>query len=167
VTGKPVAGRTGFTYANSRPQVWFEKGSVWQVALPDRKPNPIEAPTPHFNKLEMLMFSDGKTFSSFELNQVSKVSLSKTNFFSNINVNELNTSDELNKELLKDFFASEPFKIDGQFSAMVTGELIVTVSTDNGEEKFEFDLYNDRIIGDKHGNYYYTDTNIYSIMLTI
>lgn len=167
VTGKPVAGRTGFTYANSRPQVWFEKGSVWQVALPDRKPDPIEAPTPHFSKLDMLLFSNGKTFLSIELSQVTKVSLTKTSLFSSPNVRQVNTPDELNKELLKDFFASEPFEIDGQFSAMKTGELIVAVTTDKGEEKYEFDLYNDRLVGDKYGNYYYSNTNIYSIMLTI
>lgn len=167
VTGKPVAGRTGYTYSNSKPRVWFEKGSVWQVALPDRKPAPINAPTPHFTKLKTLMFSDGNTFSSIDLDSISKVSLSKTNLFTNISVNRTNTPNELNKELLKDFFASEPFTIDGELSAMITGELIVTISTNKGDKNFEFDLYNDRIIGDKHGNYYYTNSNIYSIMLTI
>ena len=165
--GKPVAGRTGFTYSSNEPRVWFEKGSVWQVATPDRRPTPINSPTPHFVKLNVMVFNDGKKFKTIDLSQILEVTISKNFINQNINTRRLNIDNELCKDLLKDFFASEPFTIDGQFSAMKTGQLIIKVNFENEEQLFIFDLYNDRIIGDQFGNYYYTNPNIYSIMHTI
>lgn len=167
IIGRPVAGRTGFTYSNNRPQVWFENGSVWQVATPDRRPTPINAPTPHFNKLDMLLLSDGKSMIKIELNQIVDVRISKLFIQTNVLTRQLNINNELNKALLKDFFASEPFSIDGQFSAMKTGKVEIVVKINSGEETLLFDLYNDRIIGDQFGNYYYVNSNINSVMQSI
>lgn len=167
IIGRPVAGRTGFTYSNNRPQVWFENGSVWQVATPDRRPTPINAPTPHFNKLDMLLLSDGKSMIQIEFNQIVDVKISKYFIQPNVLNRQLNINNELNKALLKDFFASEPFTIDGQFSAMKTGKVEIVLKINENEETLLFDLYNDRIIGDQFGNYYYVNSNISSIMQSI
>ena len=164
---RPVAGRTGFTYTNNKPQIWFEKGSVWQVATPDRRPTPINAPTPHFNKLDMLLFSDGKNMRKVELSQIVDVKISRFFIQPNVSSRQFNIDNELSKSLLKDFFASDPFTIDGQFSALKTGNLSVVVKTNGDEVTFLFDLYNDRIIGDQFGNYYYVNPNVISLMQSI
>jgi hypothetical protein len=165
--GKPVAGRTGFTYSTNEPKVWFEKGSVWQVATPDRRPTAINSPTPHFTKLNMLIFNDGKVFKTIELNQITEVKISRNFINPTLSVRQLNIEKDLSNDLLKDFFASEPFTIDGQFSAMKTGQLSVTINSENEQQTFIFDLYNDRLIGDQFGNYYYTNPTIHSLMKTI
>lgn len=168
VIGKPVAGRTGFTYSNNRRRIWFENGSVWQVALPDRRPTPIDSPTPHFTKLNMLKFSNGKEFIEINEDNIKQVSFSKNSFYTaGINVTQFNSDIEINKSMLKSFFASEPFEIDGELSAIITGNLTIVVGDSKGESTFQFDIYNDRLIGDKFGNYYYSDSLIYSIMQNI
>ncbi|WP_199119604.1 hypothetical protein [Pedobacter sp. ASV28] len=165
--GKPVAGRTGFTYSSNEPRVWFENGSVWQVATPDRRPTPINAPTPHFTKLKMITFNDGNVFKIITADQVEEVRISRNFINSNVGIRQLNVDNKLNKGILKDFFASEPFTIDGQFSAMKTGQVSVKVKFEKEIKTFVFDLYNDRIIGDQFGNYYYTNPNIYALIHTI
>jgi hypothetical protein len=42
-----------------RAGTWWEKGYVWQVATPNNKPAPIEAPTPHLDRTEMATFIVG------------------------------------------------------------------------------------------------------------
>jgi hypothetical protein len=45
--GRAVRAGTGFLYCSSE-KIWWENGSQWQVGTPTHKPDPIAAPSPHF-----------------------------------------------------------------------------------------------------------------------
>ena len=53
--GRAVRAGTGFLYSNAK-ETWWENGSVWQVATPANKPNPIPAPSPHSIMADPLKF---------------------------------------------------------------------------------------------------------------
>lgn len=150
--GKPVAGRTGFTYSNSNGKIWFEKGSVWQVATPDLEPTPIEAPTPHFTKKSKIELSDGKKVFEVSKTQVKSISISK-----NLGVNSraIELDKEIYNEFSLDFFSSGIFSAEGNISAKITAELKMTVEIDGNELDFSFSVLNNRILADKFNNFYY------------
>lgn len=56
--GRAVRARTGFMYSNNQ-DLWFENGSVWQVATPESRPIPISAPSPHLRATEAVRFKVG------------------------------------------------------------------------------------------------------------
>lgn len=166
IIGKPVAGRTGFTYSNNQGKIWFENGSVWQVATPSQRPTPINAPTPHYTKNKILEFSDGKVFKIIELDKITEFQVER--FFIGNHSQPINLikDNEINQNLLMDFFSSEPFQIDGSLFALLTGKLTIKVISDEIIEVYHFDVYNDKIVADKYGNYYYCNHNIQLLMRT-
>lgn len=151
--GRPVAGRTGFTYSNNRPQVWFENGSVWQVATPDRRPTPIEAPTPHFTKSTQIIFSNGKSMEQLNENEILEVKIKKFELTEIVRTQQMGFTAEFSKSIVKELFIAEPFKIDGTLLAIKTHT--ISIKTKSRDTPYLFDVYNQRLIGDKFGNYYY------------
>ncbi len=74
--GRAVRAGTGFLYSNAK-ETWWENGSVWQVATPNNKPNPISAPSPHSIMVDTLVFEvngqevDATGVDSIEMHSVS------------------------------------------------------------------------------------------------
>lgn len=164
ITGKPVAARTGFTYSNSNGKIWFENGSVWQVATPTGRPTPIEAPTPHFQKADKLKLFTGKHFEYIEPNVISNIKIEKTLILArSINI-ELDQQIMENKQALFDFFSSDPFRIEGELFAFKTAKITFDVALEERKQKLNFVLYNNRIIADEFNNYYYTNPIIQSLL---
>jgi hypothetical protein len=152
ITGHPVAGRTGFTYCGSNG-ISFEANSVWQVATPDRKPTPIAAPTPHFTKATQIIFSNGKSMEQINQDEIVEIKIEKFDIKETARTQQTGFSVEISKSIVKELFGAEPFKIDGDLLAIKTHTLAIKTKSKN--TPYLFDVYNDRLIGDKFGNYYY------------
>ena len=158
VTKHPVAARTGFTYTNNQ-RLWFENGSVWQVATPDHKPAPIAAPTPHFTKINKLKLYSGNTLLNITEDQIMEIKIEKTNAVIAKRGNQETVIEQaISSKIIKDLFASEPFKIEGTLLATKTQQITIKISG-SSENILVFDVYNNRIIADKFANYYYISEN--------
>ena len=154
----PIAARTGFTYSNSQ-KLWFENASVWQVATPDHKPAPIAAPTPHFTQLTQLKLYSGKTLLDIKENQIVEIKIEKINSSGIAERNqETVIAQEVSGKIIKTLFASEPFKIEGDLLPLKTHTITIKTIV-SSENILMFDVYNNRIIADKFGNYYYVSEN--------
>lgn len=161
-TGHPVAGRTGFVYSNNQ-NIWFENGSVWQVATPDRKPDPIASPTPHFTSPAAIILNKDKKQITLKDEDVIELKVIKTAI---TNVDQQQNTvfpKDISKAVTKDLFGSTPFKIGGELMAVVTHKVYLKLKTDK-EFVLEFNIYNNRLIGDGEGNYYFMLDNSLSLI---
>lgn len=163
--GHPCQGRTGFTYCGSQG-ISFENNSVWQVATPTSRPNPINAPTPHFNYNDLNMFLeiDG-TIEDVSYTNIKSIKLTKVGYLGVRSIKDLEVNTTDLPEISNLIFASQPFKIDGVPLAELTGVIEVEFMLGKSSEKRVFDLYNDRIIIDrKTGQNYYVNPALINFM---
>lgn len=149
VIGKPVAGRTGFLYSTSQ-KLWFEDGSVWQVATPETRPNPIEPPTPHFSEDSLDNFaldSDGARISPAS---VKSISITAAAAGPSLTSRTVRINNDAFPALFASLFGSEPLQLPGAPSALVTLQVeIVFDLADGHEERRSIKVFNDRLAVDQ------------------
>lgn len=137
--GRAVRGRTGFTYTNGK-KIWFEKGSVWQVATPANKPDPIPAPSPHFTGIEPM--------------KIGKAELAKSDI-KQVKITMVNTAGKALQplvlrgadasEILTSLINSVPLAMDGvHISGFITAQIEVSLKG-KGASTWKFSIYNDRL----------------------
>ena len=148
---KPVQARTGFTYC-SGGKITYEPGSVWQVATPTVRPNPIEAPSAHFdmNLIFTTLDSQGSHLAS-TIDQVTSL-----NILTAGRIPVISASGDGAADLLSMIELSNPAKPGGVVGAVITGIIEVDLVIQGQTIRKVFNLYNDRIaeLADEPGTYY-------------
>jgi len=138
--GRAVRARTGFTYNNGK-KMWFENGSVWQVATPGNKPNPIAAPTPHFRNADTMKIGD------MEISEDTVESISiKAARGPAAAVTPFTLAERESGVMLTSLLDRTPMNLDVGVMGFVTAQLEVVLKTG---ENITFDIYNDRIAVEK------------------
>ena len=157
--GRPVGGRTGFLYSNNQ-RLWFENGSVWQVATPDTRPNPIEAPTPHFSELPVESFLSEEKGSAIGVPDIKTIVITIPGHPQPLKTTT--ASQDVHPAIISALFASEPYTVPGAPAAMITATAEITFKHPNGgEEKRIFNVYNGRLTIDQtSGLAYYASPNL-------
>lgn len=135
--GRAVRGRTGFTYTNGKT-IWFEKGSVWQVATPGNKPTPIAAPSPHFIGAATNVIG-GNDITADNVTELKVTTAARGSGKTDVT---LKLDGQLASDVLASLFDGVPMNLDVGVMGFVTARLEVAFAS--GETKF-FDIYNDRL----------------------
>ncbi|MFN5861095.1 MAG: hypothetical protein ACK451_03760, partial [Pseudanabaena sp.] len=77
---RAVQARTGFTYCGNN-SITYEDNSVWQVATPTTRPNPIQAPTPHFvTDLQNINLQEGGRMLNLDISSLVEITFHKASF---------------------------------------------------------------------------------------
>lgn len=148
-TKRQVRARTGLTFCGSGG-ITYEQGSTWQIATPDRRPNPISEPS-FISMLEVPMdmkLSNDEGFEDVPLSAVSQVTVTRINRFrdersTNAHVT-LDESDLTVLLQLVDF--SNPFR-PGMPAAILTSRIDVVFKNERYGRR-QFNVYNDRLLQD-------------------
>lgn len=162
-TGHPVAGRTGFLYSNSKPSMWYEAGSTWQVATPQARPTPINPPSPH--RLEGVKMSGKVTFvegdkqSPVAPSDILSIEVKLLVGSAASERGPIKISENLAMAFMQSMCASEPMKMPGLPLAMKTAQVTLAYKSKSGNSVKEFTIYNDRLAVDKAGVAYYTSSD--------
>ncbi|MBB1287374.1 hypothetical protein HRH25_23560 [Flavisolibacter sp. BT320] len=157
VINAPVAGPTGFVYCGGGPSdLYLEPGSVWQVATPTQRPNPINAPTPFFRDLVMnLNLNFDQQYESIPVEKILNIEYirGKTRDVAPL----FSLAGNSAKDLVNLIQFDTPFNPGGIPAAVITGKLVVTFEHNNKQEQREFNVYNNRLIQDTtHTNTFYS-----------
>lgn len=147
--GRAARARTGFTYNNDR-ETWFENGSVWQVATPDFRPNPIAAPTPHFLEPGELMFqSNQKTLAVTDVTEM-RVQGSGP-LATNMSAKSFRGTEAVT--IVSSLFHPTAMEMNVSVMGFVTARISLLFK---GGDQIDFDVYNDRLAVDQvnHTGYY-------------
>lgn len=143
-TGRPAAGRTGFTYCGN--SITFEGGSVWQVATPDARPTPIKAPTEHLtimSRATTILIPQGGVLRPLEPADIRSVSIRRRGMDGRMGPSSnVSRSDQRYEILLSTLFVYGPARLPGDPTAMMTAT--VTIVTRGGTVTAE--IYNDRLV---------------------
>jgi hypothetical protein len=157
--GRAVRGMTGFLYCNS-DNLWMENGSVWQVATPNNKPNPIPAPSPHFIMANVKFEVGGH---EFEAPDVQEIEIAPQSF----GVRHLpsrTVHGQAAQGVVTQLFRSLPMDMNVQIGAMITAS--IRVKFPQGD--ISFTVYNDRLAVDPktHTGYYISSVQaLYSSLI--
>lgn len=154
ITGHPVAGRTGATGCNGQ-RMFYEVGSVWQVATSDHKPNPI-AP-PHLYTKETaskLQLFDGNIFIDVGKMKIKNITLEQIDTINTPSKNIKPVTKRINAKKTKNLIYPERFTFNGELLAIKTHVITIEVKSKT-KTKYNFSVFNSRIIRDDYGNYYY------------
>ncbi len=140
--GKPVRGNTGWLYSNNRCKIWREKGARWQTAMPDRRPDPIASPTPHFalNPKKKKAF-DGKQAITIEDNR--SMILTKRMRDTSKEFLEIDIPAEFHSLILSEIAQSTEFVLPGDPLAYISH--IIKLQNKKGSA-VELHVYNNRMI---------------------
>jgi hypothetical protein len=136
--GRAVRAGTGFLYNNSE-KTWWENGSVWQVATPTNKPNPIPAPSPQLNVTDPLKFEvNGQEFKAADVDsiEVFLVSLGAQAFAAK------SLRDQAAQSAVASLFLPPALELTAQVSAMRTASITLHFGKYGN---LVFDVYNDRL----------------------
>jgi hypothetical protein len=158
--GRAVRGGTGFLYCNAQ-KLWWENGSVWQVATPTTKPAPIPAPSPHSLVTRNVKFEAGGH--ELEATEAKKVEISLNSFGARDAGKSLRGQGA--QDLVANLFRSDPMEMNVGIAAMITGTLRVTFSK---SRTVEYVVYNDKLAVDRktHTGYYVSSVRSLYDLLT-
>jgi hypothetical protein len=148
VVNVPVAGPTGFIYCGGGyPDLWLEPNSVWQVATPTNKPNPIAAPTPYFQDLIMdIKLTENGQIMTMPLATV--ISVKYTPGKKLETPSTFSMADDKARDLVQLIRFDAPFQPGGIPAAIVTGRLSIIFERDGQRQEREFRIYNNRLLQD-------------------
>lgn len=150
--GRAVQAGTGFLYTNGQT-MWWENGSVWQVATPNSHPAPIAAPSPHPLILKAPKFEVSSK--EFETTEIVELTFSPRDIRFMLLPSKTIKGKEV-KMLAEKLFISHALEMNMSIMGMVTAQL--TVKFKSGES-IDFDIYNDRLAVDtKSKTAYYINT---------
>lgn len=148
---RAVRAPTGFLFCNSK-QIWFEKGTQWQVGTPTHRPTPIPAPSQHFTAQTMWQFeSSGRALTSKD---VSSVAITPAGF-GPMRIKSTSVQGQDAQDLVDRIFRSPPIDLSGVgVTAFATANVAITFADGTGAD---FTIYNDRLaIENRSGTAYYT-----------
>lgn len=146
--GRAVRGGTGFLYCSSKA-LWWENGSVWQVATPNNNPAPIEAPTKHAFATSSARFDVGGVEMDADAVEVLEIRLQE---LGKGDARSFVLRGQAAKSMANYLFASEPMDLEVQVAGMVTAKIVLSF----GGAVLNFTVYNDRLaIGDGNSTSYY------------
>lgn len=141
--GRAVRGGTGFLYCSAQ-QLYWENGSVWQVATPTNKPAPIQAPTPHRILMANLRFEiQGREYGPGDVVQFELEPRAISATPSNAVTKTLHGASA--QAAASNLFRSEPMDMKVGISAMVTAMIRITFAEGSVAE---FVVLNDRLAVD-------------------
>jgi hypothetical protein len=139
--GRAVRAGTGFLYSNDK-QTWWEAGSVWQVATPTNKPNPIPAPTPHLSVQATLLFDVGGN--DLPVTDIRTIEIST--ILGNAKAASPKTATGSGAQnLVASLFLPQALEMSAEVMALLTAQLVLTF-TDGSI--VNFDVFNDRLAVD-------------------
>ena len=142
--GRAVRAGTGFLYSTP-DKMWWENGSVWQVATPSNKPPPIAAPSPHFIGASSMFEINGqdRTFSD-----IGSIEIERCVFDQTVGARKA-LSGEPATAAAGMLFTSPDLDMKGiSNSGLITA--IVKLTFKSGEA-IVFDVYNDRLAVERTG----------------
>lgn len=149
--GRAVRARTGFLYSNVKCEVWFENGSVWQVATPSHRPTAIQAPSEHFLARNIMADKLDSVVPGLELSAVRRVEILRTSPLANtLGVEALEP--ETGDLLLKEIAGASAFELPGAPAAVVTAVIGVSYAENSTsrvsgtDKRVEFAVFNDRLV---------------------
>jgi hypothetical protein len=136
--GRAVRGGTGFLYCNPQ-NLWWENGSVWQVATPANKPTPIPAPSPHNIMADNIRFEiDGEELGAADV--VELVIDIRTYQSRSLSVKTIRGTAAAHAAA--SLFRSLPMDMSMGIGGMITAALRLTFKN---KKSLEFLVYNDRL----------------------
>jgi hypothetical protein len=165
-TGAISMGPTGFLNCGGG-QFSLEANSTWQVVTPGQPlPQPIAAPTPHFN----LTFSDmkiatGKEYENIAVDDVAVVDVLTAD--GSRTIHTLTTTDSI--DLVRVVGFDNPFTIDGVPAAIITARLRIHFATSAAKlvsATREFIVWNDRQLEDAlyRGHFYHAQPGLKNLL---
>lgn len=157
-SGRAVRGGTGFLYCSDH--IYWENGSVWQVATPTTKPVPIQAPSQHGIFLEKMNFEhEGKELDAADVVAI-EVSLQA---LGQGRISSKTLNGQAAKDVVIHLFKSPPMDMTNVFvPAVVTAKVRISFSSNNA---IEFVVYNDRLAVDEKSRTGYYVASIRSLAL--
>lgn len=139
-TNATCLGPTGFLYCSNNG-LYLEANSTWQISSPGHpKPPPIKAPTPHFQIARdkwSLRISDGHMINLGDVQSVE---------FRRGQQSLLLLRDEMARGVLRFVDFASPVQIDGVLGAIVTAEIVITISAQGRPRELKFLVYNNRLL---------------------
>lgn len=161
-SGRAVQAGTGFLFVNDQ-SIWWENGSVWQIATPTNKPSPIEAPSPHYSIMtEQPKFQVGTR--KLDVSEIVEIRIVSKDFgIAAQRSKSLKGTDAL--RAAEKLFISMPLEMNASILGFVTAQIFLTFQSG---DTIEFDVYNDRLAVDqKSATAYYIDTTYRKLIETI
>lgn len=142
-TKTPIRAQTGLTYCGSDRGIFFEPGSVWQVATPDQRPTPIEPPSQHFTVSGVSTVT--LPISSSELLEIAPDEISQVLVEAATGSPTKRSSDpDVTRLLILSAFGGGAFRIPGPPLGMTTAKIAVQVR--GRPDMLRFSVINDRLI---------------------
>ncbi|MGJ7531451.1 hypothetical protein [Variovorax sp. GB1P17] len=139
--GRAVRAGTGFLYSNSA-KTWWENGSVWQVATPVNKPNPIAAPSPHSIVTQALKFDVGGQ--EFEATDIDSIEVTLINLGRGLMPPKSLRGQSAQSAVVSMFLPPAL-----EMTAHISGIKTAKIKLDFGKSRVaEYDVYNDRLAVD-------------------
>ncbi len=138
--GRAVRAGTGFLFVNSQ-KIWWEPGTVWQVATPTNKPQPIDPPSKPFRGEVDMHFALGDNV--FDSADIVAVELNAYLPASRTVAEPVRIEGADVVEIVSGLFASDPLDLsDVYVPALTTG--IIGLLTKDGRSA-TFDVFNGRL----------------------
>jgi hypothetical protein len=147
--GRAVRAGTGFLYCNNQ-QIWWENGSKWQVATPNHKPDPIPAPSPHFQFDGVQPLIGGR---QIEFGEVESIEITPAGMMAK-STGPVQIEQAEAAAVLARLLRSPPIDLSGvAIPAMVTATIVVRLKDGSVSQ---FTVLNDRMAVEKDtGTAYY------------
>ncbi|UJW81185.1 hypothetical protein [Hydrogenophaga sp. SL48] len=156
--GRAVRAGTGFLYNNGQ-KLWWENGTVWQVATPTHKPDPISAPTPHLLMMGTPLEFEvgGKDYTVADIEEIAITLTLQKNAVATTTVIDGIAA----KSAASSLFLPPALEMDAMVSGFITGKIHL-LFTDKA--LLDFDVYNDRLaISPETKTAYYLSGSIKSL----
>lgn len=153
--GRAVQAGTGFLYCSSNG-MWWENGTVQQVATPSNKPAPIAAPTPHAIMRTPKFQIGGK---EFEATDAEQLEIGLQTFGRSAGPTRTARGQEA-KDVAAHLFISEPMDMS---NVLIGGMITATLKVTLGSHTLEFTVYNDRLAVEKETRTGYYTASVRSI----
>jgi hypothetical protein len=161
-----VAGPTGFLYCSvQQSELWIEPGSVWQVATPSHRPNPIKRPTLRLLDIPMEMVLNETPEKRVPLDDILSVEF-RPGFMAHTGFRLMDADA---RDFLRLAQWDQPYQPGGVPAAMVSGILVVTFASAGRQETREFALYNHLLLEDlaARGTFYRCSDGFQSALMSL
>lgn len=156
IIGKPVAARTGLTTCSSSG-ITYQDGSVWQVATPTHKPNPIPSPsekmTNMIKKNDLLIYLDEK-YEEIAITDIKSIEIIRlTHEKKATNQKKYETQEEIKD--IGNLFLTGQIGGEGKPLGKLTGEVHIYISWRKKEFMKNLTIYNNKYIYDQESDQTY------------
>jgi hypothetical protein len=156
---RAVRGGTGFLYCNQQ-NLWWENGSVWQVATPNNKPTAIPAPTHQHPMVQDVQFEvSGRALSASDVDTIVITPIG----LGGQRLGSKTLAGQAAQAAAAYLFRSKPMDMNVGIAGMITATVELRFS---GSVSMMFTVYNDRLAVDQHSRTGYYVASLQSFLTT-